>query len=392
MTPRPGIVIRGMGLISSLGAGKSRTVEAIRGKRDGLAPVPFFPHPASENAPVCSIRDFPPDLEHRCDELAMVAIEEALAEAGIAPGSGELASCALLLGNTSVDLLEYECQFRRHVRDGSPGPAPLDRHGAILGHLADRVAERAGVGGPVLAFNTGCSASACALYQGMQLLWTGRVERVLAVGVDSLTATSFYGFLALGLLAPDGCRPFDRDRLGIQLGEGAGAVLIERSSHNATEDSAQPMLLGGVNAFDAYHPTASCPDGSAGAAAIRSALERAGIEADRIEAVKAHGTGSTNNDLAEARAMSRVFGDRIPPFTSLKRYLGHTMGASGLVELVGFVSCIRDGFVPASLGYATNDPEFEAAPISEHRKTDGGAFLFNSFGLGGSCVSLVLRA
>ena len=140
MTPRPGIVIRGMGLISSLGAGKSRTVEAIRGKRDGLAPAPFFPHPASENAPVCSIRDFPPDLEHRCDELAMVAIEEALAEAGIAPGSGELASCALLLGNTSVDLLEYECQFRRHVRDGSPGPAPLDRHGAILGHLADRVA------------------------------------------------------------------------------------------------------------------------------------------------------------------------------------------------------------------------------------------------------------
>ena len=391
MKPGTGIPIRGMGVISALGTGRPANVQSMRAKRDGLAPLTLFPHPGMEHVPACSVSEFPADRERRCDELAMVAIEEALEDAGLVLGSPELEECALLLGNTSVDLLEFESRSRLHLQRGT-GFAPFLRQGAILGTLADRLADRVGIGGPVLAYNTSCSASANALHQGMQLLWTGRVQRVLVVGVDSLTATSYYGFTALALLDPDGCRPFDRDRKGIQLGEGAAAVLLDRDvAPRPSGTSQDSVLLAGVNVFDAHHPTASSPDGSAGAVAMQSALRRSGVETGRIVGVKSHGTGSSSNDLAEARALSRVFGEAVPPFTSLKRYVGHTMGASGILELVLFLGCIRDGFIPATLGFATNDPEFEAAPLEDHRTTDGGVFLFNSFGFGGSCVSLVLE-
>ena len=223
MKPGTGIPIRGMGVVSALGTGTPRNVKSIRAKRDGLTPLTLFPHPGMEHVSACSIPEFPADRERRCDELALVAIVEALEDAGLAPGSPELQECALLLGNTSVDLLEQETRSRLE-----PSSLPIIRQGAIVGNLADRLAARVGIGGPALAYNTGCSASANALHQGLQLLWTGRVERVLVVGVDSLTATSLYGFTALALLDPDGCRPFDRDRQGIQLGEGAAAVLIDR--------------------------------------------------------------------------------------------------------------------------------------------------------------------
>lgn len=384
MTPDRRISIRGMGILSALGTGRAATTERIRRREDGLGPLELFPHGGAGDYPVCAIPEFPADLDHRCDEMAMVAIREALDAAGI--GAAELEDCALVLGNTSVDLLEQEGRSRACFAQGIPytlGP------GGILGRMAERIALRVGVRGPVLAYNTSCSSSANAICQGMRLLQTERARRVLAVGVDSLTATSYYGFAALALLDPEGCRPFDRDRRGIQMGEGAAAMLLERASSGDHED---PVLRSAVNGFDGHHPTASCPDGSAGARAMRSALQRAGVEPNRIVGIKAHGTGSTNNDLAEARALELTFGDSIPPFTSLKRYVGHTMGASGALELVVFVHCILQGFIPANPGYSENDPEFVASPLTEHLKTEGGLFLFNSFGFGGNCVSIVVEA
>jgi len=354
-------------------------------RRDGLGPVTLFPHPGFGAIPVCSIPEFPAGLEHRCDELAMVAIRQALEDAGIAPGSRELEDCALVLGNTTADLLGQEEKARPYLAQKTVDAPPTLGQGAMVGHLALRLADRVGIQGPVLAYSTACSASANALCQGMQLLRTGRVQRVLAVGVDSLTATSFYGFVALALLDPLGCRPFDRDRQGLQLGEGAAAVLIE------TDVVAGTVLLAAAGTFDAYHPTTSPPDGSADAAAMQLALQRAGVEANQLAGIKTHGTGSPNNDLAEANGMSRLFGESIPPFTSVKRYFGHTLGASGILELVAFVSCVQHGFVPANLGYASRDPHFDATPLTEHLDTTGGFFLLNSFGFGGGRVSLVVQ-
>lgn len=389
MTPDRRIAIRGLGIVSALGAGKALTARRFRRREDGLGPLELFPHPGARDYPVCVIPEFPADLEHRCDELAMVAIREALDEAGISPGSAALRDCALLLGNTSIDLLEREEKARACFAQRIPYPPTIFGIGGVLGQMTARLAHRVGLGGPVLSFNTSCSSSANAICQGMRLLQTERVRRVLAVGVDSLTATSYYGFAALALLDPEGCRPFDRHRCGIQMGEGAAAVLLERE---AAGDRAAAVLRSAVNAFDDHHPTAACPEGSGAARAMQSALERAGVGPNRIEAIKAHGTGSANNDISEARALAQTFGDDIPPFTSLKRYVGHTMGASGALEFVAFVACVRDGFVPASLGYSSNDPAFAASPLADHLNTDGGLFLFNSFGFGGACVSLVLEA
>ena len=125
---------------------------------------------------------------------------------------------------------------------------------------------------------------------------------------------------------------------------------------------------------------------------MQAAIRRAGIQCEHIEGIKIHGAGSQNNDLAEGRALHLTFGTAIPPFVSLKRYFGHTMGACGVLELVAFISCIQAGFIPATLGYSLEDPDIKTGPITDHRVTSGGLFLLNYFGFGGSCVSLVVKA
>lgn len=386
------IKIQGMGIVSSLGKGRSKTVEKIQLKKHGMSPLTIFPNQGIENIPVCQIPDFPANTTYRCDKMAMVAILEALEEAGLPPSSKSLNECALVLGITTVDLLEWEDKFRNCLVSGVSDPSAMFGQGAVAGRVAIRLADKVGIKGPVLTYNTGCTSSASALYQGMQLLWTNKVKRVLAVGVDSLTATSLYGFASLALLDPDGCHPFDKNRKGLQMGEGAAAILIEKNdTATITDDSVQPQLLSGISTCDTYHPTASSPDGSGGARAMEAAIQRAGIKCEDIEGIKIHGAGSQNNDLAEGRALHLTFGAKIPPFVSLKRYFGHTMGACGILEIVAFISCIHAGFIPATLGYSLKDPDIKAGPITDHRVTTGGFFLLNYFGFGGSCVSLVIR-
>ncbi len=389
--PRFQACVSGAGILSSLGCGKDANTSAMRALGKGLRD----PHDArsflNAKTPLNDVPDTyfltaePDESWHRNDGMARVAIGEALDEAGWRVSGKWVRSCALIVGCCIGDSWEAE-MWRRHQH---PGPEEaLEAAEPGPGRVGMRLAQWLGVEGPVLTIPTACTSSANAVVVAMQMLALGSVERVIVVGVHTMTRTEVSGFESMMLLDPDGCHPFDLRRNGIQLGEGAAAVALKRSERENGED---PQIMGWASTCDPYHLTTSAPEGEGAAQAMGDACRKAGISPASVSGIKAHGTGTLNNDLAEGRAIRRLFGEAVPPVTALKRYFGHTMGASGLLEMVALLSCVREGFFPASLGTNTPDPETGIYPLPEHRPALNGPLLLSSFGFGGSCVSLVAR-
>lgn len=388
MTAAP-VRIAGLGLVSAAGIGRDAAALALAAPHAGPGRLTAFDTPLAGRIPVSQIvRPQVPDEQRRNDHLAMAAVSQALAEAGLNPGSPELARAALVVGTISGDAFESEKRYRREL--ATHGRIPCLTVEPAPGRMAERLAAALGIGGPVLTVCSACTSSANAALIAWQMLRAGRVPRVLVVGADVLTATLVHGFESLMLLDGAGCRPFDQARKGIQLGEAAGAVVLEPAGAPGTSTD-RPLLLGGAARCDPYHMTASSPDGSGGETVIRAACAAAGVAPSEVIAIKAHGTGTPDNDQAEGRALARVWGDAIPPFASLKRVLGHTMGAAGIAELAAFLGCLEAGFVPASQGFQTPDPEIGAIPLTRPAPFPGGTVLLNYFGFGGNSVSLLVR-
>jgi 3-oxoacyl-(acyl-carrier-protein) synthase len=237
-----------------------------------------------------------------------------------------------------------------------------------------------------LTITTACSSSANALLVAATLLRRGEARRALVIGVEGLSATALSGFHSLLLLDPEGCRPFDAGRRGMQLGEAVGAVLLE------ADDTARggDRLLGGANLCDTHHMTSASPDGSAMRSVMEMALADAGLQPTDVAVIKAHATGSLDNDTAEAAAMRALFGEGLPPFTGIKRYLGHTLGACGAVELAAFLGCLRAGFVPPTAGFTHPDSALRVTPLTEFRPAPRGPAMLNFFGFGGNYASLLV--
>jgi 3-oxoacyl-[acyl-carrier-protein] synthase I len=214
----------------------------------------------------------------------------------------------------------------------------------------------------------------------------GFMEKALVVGYDLFSDVGFYGFEALRLITSPPYRPFDRRRQGIIMGEGCGAVVLDRNPRKATDFH----CLGGANACDPHSVTTHDPEGDVIAAVMRTALCQAGISPRTVTAVKAHATGSYHNDLTECSGLRKVFEDRLPPVTGLKPFIGHTVGACGVIELILFSEAIKKGFIPAMLGFEEFDPELAVTPLTEPLFIETGNFLLNYFGFGGNSVSLVV--
>jgi 3-oxoacyl-[acyl-carrier-protein] synthase-1 len=307
-------------------------------------------------------------------------IQEALAEARLATIG--LRDAALVLGTSSA-LFAGEAEYRHTLAStGHAVMPPL----APPGQMALRVAADLGIEGPVLTLTTACSSSANALLVATGLLRRGEARRALVIGVEGLSVVALSGFNSLMLLDPQGCRPFDAQRNGMQIGEAVGAVLLEAddAAHN------DGLLLGGANLCDIHHVTSAAPDGNAMRAVMEMALANAGLTPADVALIKAHGTGSPDNDSAEAAAMRALFGERLPPFTALKRYLGHTLGACGAVELAALLGCLRAGFVPPAAGFKTLDPALGITPLCEPISAPHGPVMLNFFGFGGNYASLVV--
>ncbi|MDH3976590.1 MAG: hypothetical protein OEV42_20190 [Deltaproteobacteria bacterium] len=309
-------------------------------------------------------------------------LDRLVADRGLS--EGELARTGLLVG-TSGCIVEAERAFIREKERGEGHPVPISIEGA--GSMSLSLARMRGIKGPVITFTTACTSSANALLSALSLIEEGDLERVIVIGAEVLNSLTMNGFFSLMLLTSHGCRPFDREREGIHLGEGVAALLLEATGN----DDKGIVLAGGANLCDRENVISISKDGSSIRAVMNEALDSAGIGPEQVRAIKTHGIGSKDNDAAEALAMKKIFGKNIPPFTSLKGYFGHTLGAAGAIELVALLACLKRGFIPAAAGFCSADELMGISPLEQEIQAGAGYYLLNFLGFGGNNTSMVLR-
>jgi 3-oxoacyl-[acyl-carrier-protein] synthase II len=264
-----------------------------------------------------------------------------------------------------------------------------------LATVGAAVAQRLGVLGPRVTVSTACSSGALAIAAAAGVVARGEAPVAIALGVDSLCRLTYAGFDALQALDPSPCRPFDAERRGLSLGEGAGAIVLERVDHaRARGATIRALLLGTGVSADAHHVTAPHPEGAGAFAALRSALEAANVEPDAVDYVNAHGSGTKHNDEAEVAALRATFGARVArlPISSSKSQLGHCLAAAGALEAVVTVTALAEGILPATVTLQKPDPawgELDLVP-SAGRRARLGIAVSSSYGFGGHNVTLVL--
>jgi len=391
VTPR--VAITGVGILGAPGVGVAATLDHLWAGRSGLGPLELFPSPRHSHLPVGEVRDLlPGDEGSRTGRLARLALAEALESAGLDPLPPELgARAALCLGTCTGGMPETERAVATLLAGGDPPAVVWGRH--ECGAATAALAIRFGLRGPALTISNACSSGAQAIADGGELIESGEAELVVAGGADALCDLTLSGFASLLVVDPHGCRPFDRRRAGMSLGEGAAFCVLESEAHAAARGVApRAWLLGHGNTCDAHHPTAPDPQGRGAARAMRKALERAQLAPAAVDYVNAHGTGTPDNDRAEGRALRTLFGEALPPVSSVKRCFGHTLGAAGAIEAVVSVLALSEGFLPGNPGFEELDPECGVEPIRETQAAAPRVVLSSSFGFGGNNTVLCFGA
>jgi 3-oxoacyl-[acyl-carrier-protein] synthase-1 len=280
--------------------------------------------------------------------------------------------------------------YKRFLTDHSHGRL-RNIFGHDCGDHTETLARTLGVGGFISTINTACSSSANAIMTGARMIRSGLLDRALTGGTDALTLFTLNGFNSLMILDREPCRPLDETRNGLNLGEGAGFLVLE--SEESVRKSGKPILAevsGYGNACDAYHQTASSPEGNGAFLSMQLALGSAGLDPANIDYINAHGTGTRNNDLSEGIAVERIFGSRVPAISSTKSYTGHTLGAAGAIEaVISIMALINKNIYPnLRFSHKMNEltflPETELITQAEIRHV-----MSNSFGFGGNNSTLI---
>jgi 3-oxoacyl-[acyl-carrier-protein] synthase-1 len=259
------------------------------------------------------------------------------------------------------------------------------------GSTTELIADDLGIKDFISTINTACSSSVNSIILGSRLIDKGQLDVVVAGGTDALTKFTLNGFNSLMILDKEPCRPFDASRSGLNLGEGAGFVVLVSDRVLKQESlKSHAVVSGYANTNDAYHQTASSPEGRGSFAAMQQALEMSNISINDIDYINLHGTGTQNNDSSEGTAIQRLFGDEVPKVSSTKAFTGHTLGASGGIEAVFSVLAIQKGWAFPNLRFKTQIPELNYKPLQELLKgLTINHVLSNSFGFGGNCSSIV---
>lgn len=374
MTPQR-VFIAGAGVVSPLGTGAASTAAALVAGAGAIRALTLFktptpPLPVGEV--VCGAGE--PGLP-RTHRLARIAADEAMAGSDRPPD-------LVVIGTTTAGMHTTERLLEAGVQD----PRAYRHHAA--GSVAEDLAERYGCTGPTLTVSTACSSGAVAITLALEMLRAGHARQALVGGADSLCKLTYYGFNSLQLIDPDGARPMDRERRGMSVAEGA-AVLLLRAGDEPGPGEVE--VLGAGLSCDAYHAAAPHPEGAGAQAAMEAALADAGLTAATVDYINLHGTGTPDNDRAEARAVARVFGSGVP-VSSIKGATGHSLAAAGAIEAAVAAICVRDGLVPGNTNLRTPDPELPLTPVVAPRRAPVRTVLSNSFGFGGNNAALVIGA
>jgi 3-oxoacyl-[acyl-carrier-protein] synthase II len=386
------VVVSGLGAVSPFGAGVKAFWEGITSGACAIRPITLI---ETEGFRSRIAAEVPGPIggsarRARADRLALTAAREALDDARL--GADERRDAALMIGAVGGGMLEVEAWYWARWRGARARPDAV--RATLPTSHADVLAWRLGVEGPRETVVAACSSGAASIAMAAELIADGVVTCALAGGADSLTRICYMGFNALRLLDPEPCRPFDRQRRGMSLGEGAAFLVLE-DAHSARARGATVYaeLAGHAMTTDAFHVTSPHPEGHGMIRAMREALGAAGAAPTEVAYVNAHGTGTAQNDRIEAHALRAVFGDGGVLVSSIKSMIGHTMAAAGSLEALATVLAMTHDVVPPTVHLTSPDPDvpFDCVP-GVAREASLPAAMSNSFGFGGQNVTLLFRA
>lgn len=391
------VYITGVGIISAIGNNVSENLSALETGRAGMGEMNYLQSIHREKIPVAEVKldnemlavaSGLPAHYTRTALLSAIAAQEAFSNASI-PGFTKLRS-GFISANTVGGMDKTENFFSDFLSKPAKGKLRNVVHHEC-GAATEIVASLLGIKHHIATISTACSSSANAIFYGARLINQGMLDVVIAGGTDALTKFTLNGFNTLMILDNRYCQPFDENRRGLNLGEGAGYIVMVSEKVAQTLPSIPVCTLSGYcNANDAYHQTASSPDGTGSYLAMKGALEKSGIRAEEIDYINLHGTGTQNNDIAEGTAIKLLFEGHYPPMSSTKSFTGHTLGASGGVEAVYSVLSIQHGLIYPNLRFETQMKELPFTPVTTFKKNEAVQnVLSNSFGFGGNCSSLL---
>ena len=392
------IVITGEGIISAIGNDKAAVLQSLLDGRSGIVEMKHL-HSSHHELPVGEVQLSNDEMKamlalpieeqtSRTSLMGMLAVRQALAEAQL-PETAPKNRRVVLISGTTVGGMDITEQYYDSFATSDEHLDCLKKHDC--GSSTEEIAAMFGIS-ECTTISTACSSAANALILGANLLKTGQADLVIAGGSEALTRFHLNGFNSLMILDHEPCRPFDAQRAGLNLGEGAAFVVMETEA-SARERGAEihAWLTGYGNACDAFHQTASSDNGEGAYRAMTEALEMAHLQPEDIDYVNAHGTGTPNNDLSESAALKRVFAEKMPLISSTKAFTGHTTSASGSIETVICLLAMQHHFVPANLRWEHQIPD-GITPTTGVKDVTLKHVVCNAFGFGGNDSSLILSA
>lgn len=391
------VFIAGTGIISAIGDNTAENLVSLEQGKAGMGEMNYLDSLHRQRLPVAEVKHSNQKLAEmaglpvsisRTALLSAIAANEALADAAI-ENFHELRT-GFISANTVGGMDKTENFFPAFLSDHSKGRL-RDVVNHECGAVTDLVADKLGIKNYISTISTACSSSANSIFCGARLIKQNILDVVIAGGTDALAKFTLNGFNTLMILDSQYCQPFDENRRGLNLGEGAGYIVLV-SEKVAAKLKKKPActLSGYCNANDAYHQTASSPEGTGSFLAMRGAMKKSKINPSDISYINLHGTGTQNNDIAEGTAIKLLFDGKFPPMSSTKSFTGHTLGASGGVEAVFSVLSIQHGLIYPNLRLQTPMKELPFVPETTFSKGNAiNHVLSNSFGFGGNCSSLI---
>lgn len=382
---------------SAIGAGLEATLASLQAERSGLKPCDF--DSADLATWIGEVKEVDgqmlrPDLrafDCRNNRLAQLGLRQDGFEQAVLAAAGRYGKrrIGVFLGTSTSGILETELAYR--ARDPATGALPAafvyaGSHNPFS--VTAFVRGYFGLEGPAMTVSSACSSSAKVFASARRMMAAGLIDAAVVGGVDSLCLTTLYGFNSLDLLSRQPCQPFDAERKGISIGEGAAFALLEKLPDSLDADA---VLLRGIGeSSDAHHMSTPHPEGQGAISAMRQALAGAGLQPGQIDYINLHGTATPSNDAVEGKAVAAVFGEHALPCSSTKGATGHTLGAAGGLEAVISALALQHGFMPGGVQTQTVDPALPVAYLLHKRDAAPQHVLSNSFGFGGTNCSLVL--
>lgn len=389
------VYISGVGVISAIGNNVAENLGALVSGKAGMQAMQRLQSVHKDSLPVAEVKLSNGEIAaltglpvhtSRTALLSTAAAREALTASGINISNWRTG----FISANSVGGMDKTEDFFEHFLKNSGSGHLREVVNHECGAVTEVTADALGIKDFVTTVSTACSSSANSIFLGARLIRQNRLDVVIAGGADALARFTLNGFNTLMILDSEYCQPFDDNRRGLNLGEGAGyVVLVSEKVAQTLQQKPAVAVTGWANANDAHHQTASSPDGKGNLMAMSQALAKAGLKPGDISYINLHGTGTNNNDIAEGTAIKTLFEGAYPDMSSTKSFTGHTLGASGGIEAVYAAIAIEKGIIFPNLRLQTPMKELPFTPVTRLLHKEVKHVMSNSFGFGGNCSSLV---